>query len=46
MGEHIGFVGLFKVEWKTPLQNILVEFFNNWKLDFKHNNIKVMLGEE
>jgi hypothetical protein len=23
-----------------------VEFLNNWKLDFEHNVIKVMLGEE
>ncbi len=39
-------VGLFKVEWKTPCHNILVEFMNNWKLNFEHNIIKVMLGEE
>jgi hypothetical protein len=39
-------VGLFEVEWKTPHHNILVEFLNNWKLDFEHNIIKVMLGEE
>jgi hypothetical protein len=39
-------VGLFEVEWKTPYHNILVEFMNNWKLGFKHNIIKVMLGEE
>jgi hypothetical protein len=42
----IGLVGLFEVEWKIPHHNILVEFLNNWKLDFKHNKIKVMLGEE
>ncbi len=41
-----GLVGLFKVEWKTPHHNILVELLNNWKLDFEHNKIKVMLGEE
>jgi hypothetical protein len=42
----IRFVGLFKIEWKTPCHNILVEICNNWKLDPKHNRIKVMLGEE
>jgi hypothetical protein len=39
-------MGLFKIEWKTPRRNILVEFLNNWKLDPKHNKIKVMLGDE
>jgi len=39
-------ISLFEVEWKTPHHNILVEFLNNWKLDFEHNRIKVMLGEE
>jgi len=39
-------VGLFEVEWKTLHQNILVEFLNNWKLDFEHNRIKIMMGEE
>ncbi len=39
-------VNLFEIEWKTPHHNILVEFFNNQKLDPKHNRIKVMLGEE
>jgi len=37
---------MFKFEWKTPHHNILVEFLNNWKLDPKHNKIKVMLGDE
>jgi hypothetical protein len=41
----VGLVGSFEVEWKTPHHNILVEFSNNWKLDSKHNKIKVMLGE-
>jgi hypothetical protein len=39
-------VGLFEVEWKTPCHNIFVEYLNKWKLDFEHNKIKVMLGEE
>ncbi len=39
-------VGLFKIEWKTPHHNILVEFLNNCKLDHEHNKIKVMLGDE
>ncbi len=43
---RIGLVGLFEIEWKTLHHNILVEFMNNWKLDPKHNKIKVMLGEE
>jgi hypothetical protein len=30
-------VGLFEIEWKIPCHNTLVEFFNNWKLDFEHN---------
>jgi hypothetical protein len=34
---RVGLVGLFEVEWKTPYHNILVEFLNNWKLDFEHN---------
>jgi hypothetical protein len=38
-------VGLFEVEWKTPFHNVLVEF-PNWKLDFEHNKIKVIFGEE
>jgi hypothetical protein len=37
---------MFEIEWKTPHHNILVEFLNNWKLDFEHSIIKVMLGEE
>ncbi len=41
-----GLVGLFEVAWKTFCHNILVEFLNNQKLDFEHNRIKVMLGEE
>ncbi len=41
-----GLVGLFEVEWKTPHHNILVEFLNNWKLNYKHNRIKVMMGED
>ncbi len=41
----VGLVGLFEVEWKTPCWNILVEFLNNWKLESKHNKIKVMMGE-
>jgi hypothetical protein len=39
-------VDLFKIEYKTPHHDILVEFMKNWKLDPKHNKIKVMLGEE
>jgi hypothetical protein len=39
-------VGLCEVEWKALHHNILVDFFNNWKLDFEHNIIKVLLGEE
>jgi hypothetical protein len=39
-------VGLFEVEWKTSHHNILVELMNNWKLEYEHNRIKVMLGEE
>jgi len=39
-------VGLFEIEWITHRHNILVEFLNNWKLNPKHNRIKVMLGEE
>jgi hypothetical protein len=42
----VSLVGLFEVERKTPCHNILVEFFNNWKLDFEHNRIKVMMVEE
>ncbi len=42
----VGLVGLFEIEWKTLHHNILVEFLNKWKLDPKHNRIKVMLGEE
>jgi hypothetical protein len=26
--------------------HIFVEFLNNWKLDSKHNKIKVMMAEE
>ncbi len=43
---RVNLVGLFEVEWKTPHQNILVEFLNKWKLDFEHNKIKIMMGEE
>jgi hypothetical protein len=32
-------VGLFEIEWKTFRHNILVEVFNNWKLDLEHNKI-------
>jgi hypothetical protein len=39
-------VGLFEVEWKIPCHNILVEFLNNWNLDFEHNKIKIMMEEE
>jgi hypothetical protein len=39
-------VGLSEIEWKTFHHNILVEFLNNWKLDPKHNRIKVTLGDE
>jgi hypothetical protein len=39
-------VGLFEVEWKTPCNNILVEFLNNWKLGSKCNKIKVVMGQE
>ncbi len=42
----VGLVGLFEVEWKTPHHNILIEFLNNWKLDFEHNKIKVLMVEE
>jgi hypothetical protein len=42
----ISLVGLFEVEWKAPHHTILVEFLNNWKLDFELNIIKVMMGEE
>jgi hypothetical protein len=41
-----GLVGLFKVEWKIPCHNIMVEFLNNWKLDSKHNRIKIMMAKE
>jgi hypothetical protein len=37
---------MFEVEWKIPHHKILVEFFNNWKLDFEHYRSKVMLGEK
>ncbi len=40
-----GLVSLFKIGQKTPHHNILVEFFNNQKLDFEHNKIKVMVEE-
>jgi hypothetical protein len=39
-------VGKFEIEWITPHHNILVEFLNNWKLNSKHNRIKVMMVEE
>jgi hypothetical protein len=42
----VGLVGLFGVEWKTLHHNILVEFLNNWKLDFEHNKIKIMMEEK
>jgi hypothetical protein len=38
-------IGLFEVEWKTPRHNILVEFLNNWKLDFKHNKSRLCWGK-
>jgi hypothetical protein len=41
-----GLVGMFKIEWKTPHHNILVEFLNNWKLDFEHKKIKVMMAKK
>jgi hypothetical protein len=42
----VGLVGLFEVEWKTLHHNILVEFLDNWKLDYEHNKIKGMVGEK
>ncbi len=39
-------IGLFEIEWKIPRHNTLVEFFNNQKLNFEHNYIKVMMTEE
>jgi hypothetical protein len=42
----VGLVGLFEIELKTLHHNIMVEFFNNWKLDLELNRIKVMLGDE
>jgi hypothetical protein len=42
----VGLVGMFEIEWKTSHHNILVEFLNNWTLDFKHNRIKVMMAEK
>jgi hypothetical protein len=39
-------VGLFEVEWKIACHNILVELLNNWKLDYEHNRIKVMVGSK
>jgi len=42
----VGLIGMFKIEWKTPCHNILVEFMNNWKLDLEHNVIKVILGDD
>jgi hypothetical protein len=39
-------VGLFEVEWKIPFHNILVDFLNNWKLDYEDNVTKVMLREK
>jgi hypothetical protein len=42
----IGLIGLFEVEWNTLYHNIRVEFLSNWKLDFEHNIIKVMMGKE
>ncbi len=41
-----GLEGLFEIEWKTPRHNILVQFWNNQKLDLEYNIIKVMLGDE
>jgi hypothetical protein len=43
---RLGLVGMFEVEWKTPCHNILVEFLNNWKLDFEHNKIKIMVAKK
>ncbi len=37
---------MFEIEWKSPHHNILVEFLNNWKLDFEHNRIKVLMAKE
>jgi hypothetical protein len=42
---EVSLVGLFEVEWKTPHDNILVEFFN-CKLDFEHKKCEAMMGEE
>ncbi len=42
----VGLVGLFEIEWKTLCHNILVEFYNNYKLDFEHKKIKVMMAKE
>jgi hypothetical protein len=42
----LSLVGLFEVEWKTPYHNILVEFLNNWNLDYEHNKIKVMMTKK
>jgi hypothetical protein len=39
-------VGLFEIEWKTPHHNILIEFLNNYKLDYEHNIFKVMITKE
>ncbi len=43
---RISLVGMFKVEWKTPYHNILVEFLNNWTLGFEHNKIKFMMAKK
>ncbi len=43
---RFGLVGMFKVEWKTPYHNILVEFLNNWTLGFEHNKIKFMMAKK
>jgi hypothetical protein len=37
---------LFEIKWKTPHHNIIVEFLNNWKLNFEQNRIKVMMAKE
>ncbi len=42
----VGLVGPFEVERKALRNNILAELLNNGKLDFEHNRIMVMLGEE
>lgn len=35
-----------RLNGRLPHRNILVEFLNNWKLDFEHKKIKIMMVEE